>query len=158
MRGDNCRPMLGSSPEVLRSCLALILHARRINGVPCPRLGFVRCRKRNDPARRSVHRPFRIGLPPDSRMTPVPVKILIVDRLGDQFLLTVRAESKKYKGKVDRLSFGAIHIIHVARTGDGMKTHTGVSRSVRLGTSVLLFVSSVSETLVGFAIFLLEPH
>ena len=91
-------------------------------------------------------------------MTPVPVKILIVDRLGDQFLLTVRAESEKYKGKVDRLSSGAIHTIRVARTGNGMKTHTGVSRSVRLGTPVLLFVSSVSETLVEFAIFLLEPH
>ena len=82
-------------------------------------------------------------------MTPVPAKILIVDRLGDQLLLTLRAETEKYKGKVDRLSFGAIHIIHVARTGDGMKTHTDVSRSVRLGTPVLLFVSSVISTCLG---------
>jgi hypothetical protein len=40
------------------------------------------------------------------RMTPIPAKVLIVDRLGDQFLITVRVGTEKFKGRFDRLSFG----------------------------------------------------
>ena len=42
------------------------------------------------------------------QMTPIPAKVLIVDRLGDQFLITVRVETEKIGGTVDRLSFGKI--------------------------------------------------
>jgi hypothetical protein len=43
------------------------------------------------------------------QMTPIPAKVLIVDRLGDQFLITVRVETEKIGGTVDRLSFGKIN-------------------------------------------------
>jgi hypothetical protein len=39
-------------------------------------------------------------------MTPVPAKVVIVDRLGDQFLITVRVGSEKHKGTFDGLIFG----------------------------------------------------
>ena len=39
-------------------------------------------------------------------MIPVPAKILSVDKLGDQYLLTVQVGREKYKGAFDRLNFG----------------------------------------------------
>ena len=39
-------------------------------------------------------------------MTPIRAKVLNVDRLGDQFLITVRVGREKYNGTFDRLTFG----------------------------------------------------
>jgi hypothetical protein len=39
-------------------------------------------------------------------MTPIPAKILKVDRLGDQYLITVRIGVEKYRGTFDGLHFG----------------------------------------------------
>ena len=39
-------------------------------------------------------------------MTRLPAKVLIVHRLGDQFLITVRVGREKYNGTFDRLTFG----------------------------------------------------
>ena len=39
-------------------------------------------------------------------MTPIRAKVLNVDRLGDQFLITVRIGREKYNGTFDRLTFG----------------------------------------------------
>jgi hypothetical protein len=39
-------------------------------------------------------------------MIPILAKVLTVDRLGDQFLITVRVGSENYKGTSDSLSFG----------------------------------------------------
>jgi hypothetical protein len=39
-------------------------------------------------------------------MTPIPAKVLIVDRLGDQYLITVQVESEKYPFTFDGLNFG----------------------------------------------------
>jgi hypothetical protein len=39
--------------------------------------------------------------------TPIPAKVLVVDRLGDQFLITVRV-GPEIKGTSDRLSFGEV--------------------------------------------------
>ena len=39
-------------------------------------------------------------------MIPVPAKVVIVERLGDQFLITVRVGLEKYEGSFDSLSFG----------------------------------------------------
>ena len=41
-------------------------------------------------------------------MIPILAKVLTVDRLGDQFLITVRVEPEKIEGTVDRLGFGKI--------------------------------------------------
>ena len=38
--------------------------------------------------------------------TPIPAKILNIDRLGDQFLITVQVGRGKYNGTFDRLTFG----------------------------------------------------
>ena len=40
------------------------------------------------------------------QMIPIRAKVLIVDRLGDQFLITVRVGPEKYEGTSDSLSFG----------------------------------------------------
>ena len=39
-------------------------------------------------------------------MTPIRAQVLNVDRLGDQFLITVRVGREKYNGTFDRLTFG----------------------------------------------------
>ena len=39
-------------------------------------------------------------------MTRLPAKVLIVHRLGDQFLITVQVGRGKYNGTFDRLTFG----------------------------------------------------
>jgi hypothetical protein len=39
-------------------------------------------------------------------MTPIPAKVVNVDRLGDQYLVTVRVWREKDKGAFDQLSFG----------------------------------------------------
>ena len=39
-------------------------------------------------------------------MTPIPAKVLIVDRLGDQYLITVQVQSEKYPFTFDGLNFG----------------------------------------------------
>jgi hypothetical protein len=46
------------------------------------------------------------------QMTPIPAKVLIVDRLGDQFLITVRV-GPEVEGTSDSLSFGEIkpHVV-----------------------------------------------
>ena len=38
--------------------------------------------------------------------TPIPPKVLNIDRLGDQFLITVQVGRGKYNGTFDRLTFG----------------------------------------------------
>ena len=38
--------------------------------------------------------------------TPIPAKVLNIDRLGDQFLITVQVGRRKYNGTFDRLTFG----------------------------------------------------
>ena len=38
--------------------------------------------------------------------TPIPAKVLNIDRLGDQFLITVQVGRGKYNGTFDRLTFG----------------------------------------------------
>jgi hypothetical protein len=38
--------------------------------------------------------------------TPIPAKVLNIDRLGDQFLITVQVGRGKYHGTFDRLTFG----------------------------------------------------
>ncbi len=39
-------------------------------------------------------------------MIPVPAKILSIDKLGDQYLITIQVGCKKYKGTFDGLNFG----------------------------------------------------
>jgi len=39
-------------------------------------------------------------------MTRISAKVLNVDRLGDQYLVTVQVAREKYKGTFDRLCFG----------------------------------------------------
>jgi len=39
-------------------------------------------------------------------MTRLPAKVLIVHRLGKQYLITVQIQSQKYPGTFDGLSFG----------------------------------------------------
>jgi hypothetical protein len=39
-------------------------------------------------------------------MTSIPAKVLIVDRLGDQYLITVQVRSLKHPTSFDGLSFG----------------------------------------------------
>jgi hypothetical protein len=39
-------------------------------------------------------------------MTFIPAKILLVDRLGDQYLVTVQVRPEKYPGTFDELNFG----------------------------------------------------
>jgi hypothetical protein len=38
--------------------------------------------------------------------TPIPAKVLNIDRLGDQFLITVQVRRGKYNGTFNRLTFG----------------------------------------------------
>jgi len=39
-------------------------------------------------------------------MTPIPAKVLVIHKLGDQYLVTVQIERQKYLGTFDRLAFG----------------------------------------------------
>jgi hypothetical protein len=39
-------------------------------------------------------------------MTRLPAKVLIVDRLGNQYLITVQVRSEKYPCTFDELTFG----------------------------------------------------
>ena len=39
-------------------------------------------------------------------MTPIPAKVVNVDKLGNEYLITVRVWSEKDAGAFDRLSFG----------------------------------------------------
>ena len=39
-------------------------------------------------------------------MTPIPAKVLNVDRFGDQYLITVQVGFEKYRGTFDGLRFG----------------------------------------------------
>jgi hypothetical protein len=41
-------------------------------------------------------------------MTRLPAKVLNVDKLGNQYLVTVQVDREKYAGTFDRLSFGEI--------------------------------------------------
>jgi hypothetical protein len=38
--------------------------------------------------------------------TPIPAKVPNIDRLGDQFLITVQVERGKYNDTFDKLTFG----------------------------------------------------
>jgi hypothetical protein len=38
--------------------------------------------------------------------TPIPPKVLNIDRLGDQFVIAVQVGRGKYNGTFDRLTFG----------------------------------------------------
>jgi hypothetical protein len=40
------------------------------------------------------------------QMTSIPAKVLNVDKLGDQYLITVRVGREKYPGTFDSLIFG----------------------------------------------------
>jgi hypothetical protein len=40
------------------------------------------------------------------KMTPIPAKVVNIDRLADDYLITVRVMSEKDAGAFDRLSFG----------------------------------------------------
>ena len=67
-------------------------------------------------------------------MIPVPAKILSVDKLGDQYLLTVQVGREKYKGTFDRLNFGE-NKPHFHRAiqafPPNMETKTGVHHQCR---------------------------
>jgi hypothetical protein len=39
-------------------------------------------------------------------MTPIPAIVVDVDRLGDEYFITVRADCERYAGPFGRLSFG----------------------------------------------------
>jgi len=39
-------------------------------------------------------------------MTPIPAKVVYVDRLGDQYLITVRVGCEKHEARFNRLKFG----------------------------------------------------
>ena len=51
--------------------------------------------------------------------TPIPAKVLNIDRLGDQFLITVQVWCGKYNGTFDRLTFGKIsrNSVRIATVG-----------------------------------------
>ena len=53
-------------------------------------------------------------------MTRLPAKVLNIDKLGNQYLVTVQVGHEKYAGTFERLSFGEI------------KPHLGSYRSGRL--------------------------
>jgi hypothetical protein len=62
--------------------------------------------------RLTMTKTFRSGIPPKvrlekhPRMTRISAKVLHVDRLGSQYLVTVQVAAAKYSGTFDRLSFG----------------------------------------------------
>ena len=51
--------------------------------------------------------------------TPIPAKVLNIDRLGDQFLITVQVGRGKYNGTFDRLTFGENkpQVVRIATVG-----------------------------------------
>jgi hypothetical protein len=101
--------------------LAAMRHAgtQKISGVAALRIGSTSCTKSTN-VPYSLSSPdafpclkFRIRVPSPAKsdverpqMTPIPAKVLAVDKQGDQYNVIVRIGLAKYRGSFNTLAFG----------------------------------------------------